>query len=93
MGRNKLIYGFADYAVVVSSEVEKGGTWAGATEALKSRSCPVFVRMGDEVPAGNHALIKKGGLALAESELKDIDDLPSWMESQSGLTVTQPSLF
>jgi DNA processing protein len=93
MGRNKLIYGFADYAVVVSSDVEKGGTWAGATEALKTGSCPVFVRMGDEVPAGNHGLIRKGGLALDESELKVIDDLLSWMKSRSGPAVTQPSLF
>jgi predicted Rossmann fold nucleotide-binding protein DprA/Smf involved in DNA uptake len=93
MGRNKLIYGFADYAVVVSSDVEKGGTWAGATEALKSGSCPVFVRMGDEVPAGNHALIKKGASPVAETDLKVIDDLLSWMKSRSGLAVTQPSLF
>ncbi len=93
MGRNKLIYGFADYAVVVSSEVERGGTWAGAAEALKTGSCPVFVRTGDEVPAGNHALIKKGGLALAESDLKVIDDLLGWMKSRSGLALTQPSLF
>ncbi|MFY9610674.1 MAG: DNA-processing protein DprA [Blastocatellia bacterium] len=93
MGRNKLIYGFADYAVVVSSDVEKGGTWAGATEALKSGSCPVFVRMGDEVPAGNHALIRKGASPVAESDLKDIDDLLSWMKSRSGLAVSQPSLF
>ena len=93
MGRNKLIYGFADYAVVVSSDVEKGGTWAGATEALKTVSCPVFVRMGDEVPAGNHALIKKGALPLAETDVKGIDDLLSWMKSRSGLAATQPSLF
>ena len=35
MGRNRLIYSLADYAIVVASDVEKGGTWAGATEALK----------------------------------------------------------
>lgn len=93
MGRNKLIYGFADYAVVVSSEVEKGGTWAGATEALKSGSCPVFVRIGDDVPAGNHALLKKGASPINESDLKVIDDLLSWMNSRSRLAVSQPSLF
>ena len=93
MGRNKLIYGFADYAVVVSSDVEKGGTWAGATEALKTGSCPVFVRMGDEVPAGNHGLIRKGGLALDETELKVIDDLLSWMKGRSLVVESQPSLF
>jgi predicted Rossmann fold nucleotide-binding protein DprA/Smf involved in DNA uptake len=93
MGRNKLIYGFADYAVVVSSDVEKGGTWAGATEALKSGSCPVFVRIGDDVPAGNLELIKKGGFALDESDLKLIDDFLSWMKTRSRVSESQPSLF
>ena len=83
MGRNKLIYGLADYAVVVSSEVETGGTWRGATEALKARWCPVFVRTGDDVPPGNQELLKKGALALAESELKGIEDIEAWMKERS----------
>jgi predicted Rossmann fold nucleotide-binding protein DprA/Smf involved in DNA uptake len=36
MGRNRLIYCLADYAIVVASDAESGGTWAGATEALKN---------------------------------------------------------
>ena len=36
IGRNRLIYCLADYAIVVASDAEKGGTWAGATEALKA---------------------------------------------------------
>ena len=36
MGRNKVIYGLADFAVVVSSDFQTGGTWAGAVEALKA---------------------------------------------------------
>jgi predicted Rossmann fold nucleotide-binding protein DprA/Smf involved in DNA uptake len=43
MGRNKLIYSLADYAIVVSSDVEKGGTWSGAKEALKAKWVPVFI--------------------------------------------------
>lgn len=35
MGRNKYIYALADYALVVSSTFNQGGTWAGATEALE----------------------------------------------------------
>jgi hypothetical protein len=46
MGRNKIIYGLADFAVVVSSDFQTGGTWAGAVEALKGGWCPVFVREG-----------------------------------------------
>src|SRR5207248_2013941 len=44
MGRNKIIYGLAEFAVVVSSDFQTGGTWAGAVEALKGGWCPVCVR-------------------------------------------------
>src|SRR5438105_1453837 len=43
MGRNKVIYGLSEFAVVVSSEVNSGGTWAGAVEALKATWCRVFL--------------------------------------------------
>lgn len=90
MGRNKLIYALADYAVVVSSEVETGGTWRGATEALKAQWCPVFARTGDDSPAGNRELLKKGAFALPESELKGIDDIEAWMREHSGEVGDQP---
>lgn len=62
MGRNKLIYGLADYGLVVSAEYNKGGTWEGAVEELKrEQRLPVFVRSGPKVPKGNLELIKKGG--------------------------------
>jgi len=90
MGRNRLIYALADYAVVVSSEVETGGTWRGATEALKAKLCPVFVRTGDDSPAGNLELLKKGALALPQSELKGIGDIEAWMKEHSGNAGDQP---
>ena len=34
MQRNKLIYALADTSLVVSSDLNKGGTWAGAVEQL-----------------------------------------------------------
>src|SRR6185436_6626524 len=64
MGRNKVIYGLSEFAVVVSSDVNTGGTWAGAVEALKGQWCPVFVREGSGVPEGNRALLKKGALPI-----------------------------
>ena len=79
MGRNKVIYGLADYAVVVSSDFQTGGTWAGAVEALKAGWCPVFVRDGTDMPKGNKELIKLGAAALPESELPGITDLPQWL--------------
>jgi len=61
MQRNKLIYALADAALVVSAEVDKGGTWAGATEQLdKLHLVPVYVRSTGTASAGLDALRKKG---------------------------------
>ena len=65
MGRNKHIYALADFALVVSAEHGKGGTWAGATEELKRpNGRPVFVRNEPTAPKGNRALIKLGAGAF-----------------------------
>ena len=61
MGRNKHIYALADYGLIISAEVGKGGTWAGVTEELKRPDArPVFVRDEPKAPEGNRALIKLG---------------------------------
>jgi predicted Rossmann fold nucleotide-binding protein DprA/Smf involved in DNA uptake len=61
MGRNKYIYALADFAVVVSSDHQKGGTWAGAAEELRREHArPVFVRTGADIPRGNAELLHKG---------------------------------
>src|SRR5664279_2743959 len=50
MQRNKLIYALADAALVISSDYQKGGAWAGAVEQLtKLRLVPVFVRSQGEI--------------------------------------------
>ncbi len=68
MGRNKYIYGLADYGLVISSTVEKGGTWAGAVETLrKFPDIPVFVRIEGTTPEGNQELLKKGAKPFPES--------------------------
>jgi predicted Rossmann fold nucleotide-binding protein DprA/Smf involved in DNA uptake len=95
MGRNKLIYGLVDYAVVVSSDFQTGGTWAGAMETLKAGWCPVFVRDGDDVPKGNKQLLKKGAAALETARLEEIENLAEWM-SEHGKRVpsaTELDLF
>ncbi len=62
MQRNKLIYAFSDAALVVSSDYEKGGTWAGAVEQLeKLRLVPVYVH-ATECSKGLEALRQKGAL-------------------------------
>jgi len=71
MQRNKYIYALADAALVVNSDYQKGGTWAGAIEQLeKYHFAPVFVHararadngVDEETPAsqGNTALLKRG---------------------------------
>ena len=62
MQRNKLIYAVADAALVVTSDFEKGGTWAGAIEQLERlRFVPIFVRNGVNAGKGNSALMHHGG--------------------------------
>ncbi len=69
MGRNKLVYALSDAAVVVSSAEGSGGTWAGATEALRNAWVPVFVDGRAYAPSGNRALLAKGARAFAFEEL------------------------
>lgn len=61
MQRNKLIYALADASLVVSSDINKGGTWAGAVEQLeKLRFVPVYIRSVGEPSPGLEALLRKG---------------------------------
>jgi DNA processing protein len=61
MQRNKLIYALADAALVVSADLRKGGTWAGAEEQLdKLRFTRLYVRSTGDIGAGLEALQKKG---------------------------------
>lgn len=80
MGRNKLIYALADYAMVISSDV-KGGTWNGATECLRKRYVPLIVRTSPAVPEGNRLLIDQGGTAFDEEWLTAEFSLGNWMNS------------
>jgi predicted Rossmann fold nucleotide-binding protein DprA/Smf involved in DNA uptake len=90
MDRNKLVYGLADAALVVSSGDEKGGTWAGAIEALRHKRGPVYVRTNGELPPGNRKLIQAGARPFSEESMGDI----SLMFQQSPVTAPlfeQPS--
>ena len=63
MQRNKLIYALADAALVVDSDYDKGGTWAGAVEQLeKLHLVPIYVRSNGETGKGLDALRRKGAL-------------------------------
>jgi len=63
MQRNKLIYALSDAALVVNSDLGKGGTWAGAVEQLaKLRLVPVYVRSDGAENKAFAALQQKGAL-------------------------------
>ena len=59
MQRNKYIYCLSDAALVVHSGT-KGGTWNGATENLKRRWVPLWVKRTEDTAAGNAALVDQG---------------------------------
>jgi predicted Rossmann fold nucleotide-binding protein DprA/Smf involved in DNA uptake len=84
MGRNKLIYALADYALVVASEAGSGGTWAGATEALKARWIPVFVCDSPDIPDGNRQLIMKGAIPFPTPFPDSPDRLGQWLTDHKG---------
>lgn len=61
MQRNKLIYALSDAALIVNSDLKKGGTWAGAVEQLdKLRLVPVFLRSTGSSCSAFDALREKG---------------------------------
>ncbi|MCZ7533834.1 MAG: DNA-processing protein DprA [Acidimicrobiia bacterium] len=61
MGRNKLVYSLTETTVVIASDLDKGGTWAGATEALKKGFCDVAIWQGPGGGPGNDRLVSLGG--------------------------------
>lgn len=82
MARNRWIYAMAERALVVACSEGRGGTWAGAIEALR-RDVPVYVRTGNPERPGNDALIRRGALAAP-------DDLSALWTQEHRLPV-QPS--
>lgn len=80
MARNKYIYCLSDAAVVVNSTPDKGGTWNGAIEDLKSGWVPLWVKPKDNPKSGNAALAQKGARWFPE----DMPALLSLWGSYSG---------
>jgi predicted Rossmann fold nucleotide-binding protein DprA/Smf involved in DNA uptake len=96
MGRNRLIYALAEYAIVVASDAETGGTWAGATEALRNKWVPVFVLEQDAMPEGNKLLLRKGALPFPHPFRDAPVKLPEWLKEKADgfpITPSQPGLF
>ena len=95
MGRNRLIYTLVDYAIVVASDAETGGTWAGATETIKNRWVPVFVLEYEQMPEGNRLLLQRGARPFPHP-FKEAVKLPGWLNDNAASlppSPTQPGLF
>jgi len=96
MGRNRLIYTLADYAIVVASDVEIGGTWAGATETLKNGWVPIFVLEHEQMPEGNKLLLQKGALPFPHPFREKPVKLQAWLNDKASNLPSrpeQPNLF
>ncbi len=75
MGRNKLIYAMSTATLVVECEEGRGGTWAGAVEALRRRTAPIIAWTGVGASSGNRALVSRGAHQL--DVVEDLFPLPS----------------
>lgn len=83
MDRNKLIYALADAALVVQSDVGKGGTWSGAREQIQKFRCvPVYTRTAGPHSPGLAALRDLG--AGSWPEPCDVETFRSVVDSASG---------
>ncbi len=65
MERNALIYASGDTSLVVQARFKEGGTWVGATSALRQRLTAVFVRDADEPAVGALEALGASRLRLA----------------------------
>lgn len=93
MQRNKLIYALADAALVVRSDFEKGGTWAGAVEQLeKLHFVPVYIRSNGEAGKGLEALRQKGALPWPNPESAEAFDEALTLQAPSEIS-NQEQLF
>lgn len=69
IARNKFIFALADVGLVVNSDLERGGTWAGAIEQLrKLHFVPLYIRTSGKRSPGLDALLREGALPWPEPE-------------------------
>lgn len=91
MARNRVIYGLARVTCVVASDLDRGGTWRGATEALARRYGTVAAWLGAGAGPGNEALVARGAHPVAKPpELLELGPVPP-REDQLPLEVTTPT--
>ena len=91
MGRNKLLYGLSDAALVVASSAETGGTWAGAVEALQHGRVKVYVKATGAVAPGNPKLLRLGGIPFPDPPWQNIRNLLAAPERKTSELFSPPT--
>lgn len=89
MNRNKYIYASSMGTFVVESDYNKGGTWAGATEAIKNKWGNVFV-WNNNID-GNQKLIEQGGASYELDSQKLVDIINNQQEQNKEVEFKQMS--
>ena len=69
MGRNRFVYALSQSTLIVASDLKKGGTWAGAEEALKGKFGQVDVWTGEGATKGNEGLVAIGARPVSSPEM------------------------
>ena len=90
MGRNKIVYALSSVTVVVASDVDSGGTWAGAIEALRTGAGRVAVWRGTGEGPGNAAIQERGARGL--TSLDDLDVVLAEPDAVVPLVPASPSV-
>ena len=93
MGRNKLIYALSEVTVAVAADNGSGGTWSGASEALKGRYCQVAVWRGPGEGPGNEGLERAGAYPITDVFKLEEVLCERRSESTDGSNPEQASLF
>ncbi len=63
--RNRLIYAHSAATIVIRATACKGGTWSGASDAIKHNLCPVLCR--NYPYEGNRKLIQAGAVSIDDT--------------------------
>jgi predicted Rossmann fold nucleotide-binding protein DprA/Smf involved in DNA uptake len=90
MDRNKDVYALSAFSVVVSSDFDKGGTWAGALENLQARWVPLFVRADPGTLEGNPRLVERGGIPLRTEDVEAASDWITWLRHRGTVSGESP---
>ncbi|MEJ7839141.1 MAG: DNA-processing protein DprA [Thermomicrobiales bacterium] len=93
MGRNRLIYCLAEAAIAVCSTLGRGGTFAGASEAIRRGWVPVWAPRSANPESGNDVLIDLGAHELPSDRAFTIATLAEAPVSNQKPAPGQTSLF